>query len=39
VQRGEQPALCLPQESAEAVRLARALMAARERNGEKIAWK
>jgi predicted dehydrogenase len=38
VREHKQPSRCLPRESAEAVRLMLALIAARERNGEKIAW-
>jgi predicted dehydrogenase len=38
VRDGKQPSRCPPRESAEAVRLMLALIAARERNGEKIAW-
>lgn len=39
VRESKPPARCLPRESARAVRLMLALMAARERNGEKIPWK
>ena len=38
VREHKQPARCPPRESAEAVRLTLALIAARKRNGEKIAW-
>ena len=38
VSDGVQPARCPPKESAEAVRLMLALIAARERNGDKVAW-
>lgn len=36
---GEMPALCLPSDSAESVRLALAMFEARAKNGEKISWK
>jgi predicted dehydrogenase len=35
---GSKPEKCMPEESAAAVRLTRALSEARQRNGEKIAW-
>jgi predicted dehydrogenase len=38
VRKHKQPSRCPPRESAQAVRLMLALIAARERNGEKIAW-
>lgn len=38
VLEGRKPERCAPRESAEAVRLMLALIAARKRNGEKIAW-
>ncbi len=38
VRRHKQPARCPPRESARAVRLMRALIAARQRNGEQIQW-
>jgi predicted dehydrogenase len=37
--KGEQPVLCTPESSAEAVRLTLAMFDARSKNGEKIAWK
>jgi predicted dehydrogenase len=36
---GQQPTLCTPQSSSESVRLALAMFAAREKNGERISWK
>jgi len=37
--KGEQPVLCTPESSAEAVRLALAMFEARTKNGERISWK
>jgi predicted dehydrogenase len=36
---GEQPTFCAPSDSAESVRLALAMFAAREKNGERVSWK
>jgi predicted dehydrogenase len=39
VRTGQPPARCHPEESAGAVRLTLGMIAARARNGEKVAWK
>jgi hypothetical protein len=37
--KGEQPVMCTPESSADAVGLALAIFEARKKNGERISWK